>query len=291
MVGDRKVISDVAEGRDRVRRIGNCKREIRKRRRSEIGGLVRVHIVESLTDWIETVAGLCRRDGVVASDFDANGIVTGRVGIGAGGLRAAQRNSDSVERIVGCVSDLTLDREGRLPTGIKIIEAINCDSRLIAPVRVHQVELTVAVTRAGKDELRAVGRPGGVVIVGEVGGEPGLIAPIGVHHVNLKIENELLKARESDRAPSGDHVGSKFCAELFVILNLIIAVGIHGVDFQIAVAAADKSEMLAVGRPGRIKIIGRTVGQTCLISTVGIHPIDLEITVATTDKGDLAAVG
>src|SRR5439155_12896502 len=69
-----------------------------------------------------------------------------------------------------------------------------------APVRVHDVDLVVAVAVAGERDLLAIARPGGIKVPdgGDRVRKRGDSAPVGVHDVDLVVA--VAVAHERDRA-------------------------------------------------------------------------------------------
>ena len=89
--------------------------------------------------------------------------------------------------------------------------------------------------------------------------------------------------------PSGDHAGHR----IIVIIcqpGLVTAIGIHDIDFIVAIAVGGKGNPGAVRRPRRIQISGSIICEAGLVTTIGIHDVDFLVAITIGVKGNLGAI-
>ena len=65
----------------------------------------------------------------------------------------------------------------------------------------------------------------------------------------------------------------------------------HDPDLVVAIAVRHERDLRAVGRPGRLAVVGGVVRQPQQAAAVGVHHVDLVVAVARGVEGDLRAVG
>ncbi len=70
-------------------------------------------------------------------------------------------------------------------------------------------------------------------------------------------------------------------------VDRIGAVGIHNIDFIVAIAVGIEQDLGAIGRPCRIAIAGGVIGQVDLPRSVLRHAIDLVIAIAVGIEEDI----
>src|SRR5438034_1305116 len=72
--------------------------------------------------------------------------------------------------------------------------------------------------------------------------------------------------------------------------RLVLSVGVHHIDLEVAVAIRDEGDLRSVRRPIGVGIPGGGVGELGLPAPVGVHHIDLVVAVAVREERDLRPV-
>ena len=189
------------------------------------------------------------------------------------------------------------------PSGCVVGEAVVGQWRRVAAISVHHVDVLLHpllyAMEMDVDKVPAVGRPIRVAAPAAVpdlgGGQAHRITL--AHRLAQRLDEDLLHplaaAAESQPRPIGRPGRLHVELGLGVLGDVghVAARGGHDVDFQDRLALADKGDLLAVGRPGRLDVGAGVIGQARFVAAVGVHDVDFVVAVAVADEDHLPAVG
>ena len=241
-------------------------------------GPVRIHD-ENI--FVAAVAGAVERDLLAVRRPD--GVVVdettrGELG-GPGPVRVHDENMELAA--VAVAREHETPAVGRPARAIALVPARvvgePCDS---TPIRVHDIDLFVAVAGADERDLLSVGRPGGRrsrAVMGQLG-HP---APVYVHHVDVSVTVERDLSAIGRPGPREAVVGKH---------SLTAPVRVDHYDRGRATAGNPaERDLLAIRRPDGIEFVYGVVRDLGDAAAVGVHYVDIEVAVAVAMEGDPAS--